>query len=325
MVNYPNDIISLINLLGENMETTWKIFKKKFIRYEKKTTRKFPLFTKQTVLVPQIKNKHILFENFRNKISCIDADTKFFPKKKVIVKKVVMNEKQLTVYEAMENEHLTEKAKEILNSGKENKQILNSFLNQTRSISNTIKNTNIISTKIKEIMETIKKENRFPIVIYSFFLKAGILAMKKHMTEYSCEIIDGQTPTEEVKRIVHDYNQQKFQVLLISGAAGYGLDLKKTAAIHIMEPAWNKAKVDQVIGRGIRYKSHYDLPKKEQYINVYHYLSVKPQGFFSKKQLSADEYLYKLSTSKDKLLQLFTTFLCTASIEKSDKKKKKTL
>lgn len=320
MVNYPNDISILLNLVGGNIETSWQLFKKEYVKYIKKEKKKltwtYPFYVKVNEVKIKIKNKDKLLEKFKNKISCIDADKKYFPRTNVIVKKIVMDNDQLTVYKAMENEHLTEKAKEILNTGEDkNMNILNSFLNKTRSISNVI-NNNLMSTKIASILEQIKKDDRFPIVIYSFFLESGINAIEKYLSNYSTRSIQGNTSTEDVKKSIEDYNKQKVKILLISGAAGYGLDLKRTSAIHIMEPAWNKAKIDQVIGRGVRYKSHYDLPKNEQYLNIYHWLSVKPQGFFfSKKELSADEYLYDLSIKKDKLLQLFSDLICTVSIE----------
>jgi len=37
------------------------------------------------------------------------------------------------------------------------------------------------------------------------------------------------------------------------------------ASIHILEPHWNKNKIEQVIGRGIRYKSH----KGDKTVHVY--------------------------------------------------------
>lgn len=88
--------------------------------------------------------------------------------------------------------------------------------------------------------------------------------------------------------------------------------------IHIMEPSWNKAKIDQAIGRGIRFKSHADLPPEERYVNVYYWLSVIPRGVFSflkSPRPSADEYLYELSIRKNSLLELFDGVLCESSIE----------
>ena len=75
------------------------------------------------------------------------------------------------------------------------------------------------------------------------------------------------------KKVVTDYNQGKIDVLLLSSSGGEGLDLKNTRQIHIMEPHWNIAKINQVIGRGIRYKSHESLPKSQRLVNVYYWIS----------------------------------------------------
>ena len=41
-----------------------------------------------------------------------------------------------------------------------------------------------------------------------------------------------------------------------------------------MEPHWNEAKVQQVIGRGIRYKSHVDLPPEQRKVEVFYWYSI---------------------------------------------------
>jgi hypothetical protein len=47
------------------------------------------------------------------------------------------------------------------------------------------------------------------------------------------------------------------------------LDLKETRTLIILEPYWNQARLDQVKGRAIRYKSHANLPKEQRNVDVY--------------------------------------------------------
>jgi hypothetical protein len=66
-----------------------------------------------------------------------------------------------------------------------------------------------------------------------------------------------------------DYNSGKVPVLLISAAGAEGLDLKETRSLIILEPYWNDARLDQVKGRAVRYRSHANLPKKDRTVDIY--------------------------------------------------------
>ena len=84
-------------------------------------------------------------------------------------------------------------------------------------------------------------------------------------------------------------------VLLGSASAAEGLNLRNVRHIHLLEPYWNPARHDQVMGRGIRIGSHLkrekldgtveDVPEADQTIRISFYMSV-----FSDDQASATEY-----------------------------------
>ena len=87
-----------------------------------------------------------------------------------------------------------------------------------------------------------------------------------------------------------------------------------------MEPHWNEPKIDQVIGRAIRFKSHDTLPPADRNVTVYQYISDYPKhqlGFFGKlfhikpksNKVSADEYLVNLSKRKKQLNDSFLNAL----------------
>ena len=62
-------------------------------------------------------------------------------------------------------------------------------------------------------------------------------------------------------------------ILLISKSGTEGLDLKNVRSIHIMEPYWNFSLIQQIIARGVRYKSHINLPVEERNVQTFIYLS----------------------------------------------------
>tara|TARA_B110000285_G_scaffold17299_1_gene16830 strand:+ start:3384 stop:6983 length:3600 start_codon:yes stop_codon:yes gene_type:complete len=68
------------------------------------------------------------------------------------------------------------------------------------------------------------------------------------------------------------------QIILISSAGAEGISLTCVRQVHILEPFWNYVRIDQVLGRAIRMKSHVDLPKEDRNVEQYLYLSVLPSG-----------------------------------------------
>ena len=74
--------------------------------------------------------------------------------------------------------------------------------------------------------------------------------------------------------------------------------------MQILEPHWNEEKLKQVEGRGIRYKSHEDLPPEERNVNIQRFLATRPRsGLLEKLKLrktglGVDEYLTQMSENK---------------------------
>jgi hypothetical protein len=69
-----------------------------------------------------------------------------------------------------------------------------------------------------------------------------------------------------------------------SKAAAEGITLKNVRQVMITEPHWTPTRVEQAIGRAIRFCSHYTLPKEEQTVRVRIYLTV-----FSDEQTTTQE------------------------------------
>lgn len=175
----------------------------------------------------------------------------------------------------------------------------NAFLTATRQLSNTIDN-DPESPKIRSVVETILKGQK-PVVVYSNFLANGIYPVSVLLGKYgiSHKMIKGTTSDEKMNSIINDYNERKFDVLLISSAASESITLLNTRQMHILEPHFNEAKINQVIGRTIRYKSHDKLPVSERKINIYHWTSIFPTTIQYK---TADQYLIWLGKKKQNLI-----------------------
>jgi hypothetical protein len=119
------------------------------------------------------------------------------------------------------------------------------------------------------------------------------------------------------------------RVLMITSAGAEGLNLKAVRSVHILEPYWNKARLDQVFGRAVRICSHMDLPDIERYVDRYIHVAKFPQKImeemFAKgtnlylretdEEKTTDQYLYQLSKIKEALNGAFVDLMRKSAID----------
>jgi superfamily II DNA or RNA helicase len=87
--------------------------------------------------------------------------------------------------------------------------------------------------------------------------------------------VDQVTRVNLVDRFNKDSSHEdSIGILVMSAAGNEGLDFKGVRHVHLMNMDWNPGRVDQKIGRGIRFKSHKHLPVAEQKVMVYRYLAI---------------------------------------------------
>ena len=136
-------------------------------------------------------------------------------------------------------------------------------------------------------------------------------------------IISGDISIDDRNAILKSFNSHEnmhgklISLLLISKTGAEGLDLKNVRHIHICEPYWNIARIFQIIARGVRYMSHTELPKAEQNVQPYIYLSDYPKeyDFKKKKEETTDIDLYQNSIKHKFLIDQFLVSLAEASVD----------
>ena len=81
---------------------------------------------------------------------------------------------------------------------------------------------------------------------------------------------------KEIERLTSEENKygQKIKIIIGSRVTSEGLDLKNIREIHVLEPWYHLKKIEQVIGRGVRYCSHKDLEEHEKNVTIYLYASL---------------------------------------------------
>ena len=268
-----------------------------------------------------IKNPKDLKKVFDKYVSYYDSkadpeSAKKFPKVTEETVEVPMDKKQVQMYKYVEGSlpfMLRMKIRHNLPLDKKEKASLNSFSTGVRQASNTTRhlsqdhNSADYSPKIKSAVNRLKhamnSDKNFRGVVYSNYLEAGVDEYSKKLLEHGIKHnkYTGAIKKEDKDQMVKDYNSGKTPVLLISSSGGEGLDLKGTKLTQILEPHFNKAKIQQVMGRGARYESHTHLPEKERNMKVEHYLSVYEKPFIGKAPFSIDKYLSENSEDKNEV------------------------
>ena len=276
LINYSSDIINLISLVKGEKPLSVDKFESMI---ESKSKSEFAKYIKDI---------------FNFYIKDHDIPDPNFPSKKI-----------LEIFLQMENSYL--KTYEKIEQGQEHKipdfrgKNIHVFYNGLRRASNIIENK---SPKVEWIMEKIESEPNAKYVIFSHFINMGIVPVMKWLSKIKIPYahVTGDLAIEERSDAVNKYNQDEIKVLFISKAGSEGLDLKNTNYIIIMESAWNENSIEQIIGRGVRYKSHESLSKSKRNVIIYKLYSIKPDEYKHINKLTSThalEYTFKSTNSEN--------------------------
>jgi hypothetical protein len=118
-------------------------------------------------------------------------------------------------------------------------------------------------------------------------------------------------PSKILSKLKGDNLRGKWiKLIMITQSGSEGISLKHVRQVHILEPYWNEVRIDQVIGRAVRARSHIDLKSDEQNVQIYRYVAT-----FTKEQLkssftiqnqdgglTSDEYIYNVAERKANIL-----------------------
>ena len=297
-----------------------------------------------------LKNSSLLGELMKGYISYYPgAPSQAFPKKIFKVVKCPMSKFQYDCYQTVEEQEGTPDFKNIL-------KLPNNFFIGLRIISNIAYPNKKINTEgfeswdgSKLLLDNIKRYSiKFykiinkirqitgPSFIYSNFkeyggLKALIQALE--INGYKNVITNGPGKNRyavwtgdesyEDKEMIKDifnkyknYDGSQIKIILGSPSIKEGVSLLRVKSVHILDVYWNISRMEQIIGRAIRYCSHKDLPVENRIVNVFLYLATAPKTKNNKRKKTVDEYIYKIALEKEKLIKQFNDVMKKVSIDK---------
>lgn len=109
---------------------------------------------------------------------------------------------------------------------------------------------------------------------------------------------------------VENKNGDIIKIIIGSPMVSEGITLKNIRQIHILEGHWNMSRNDQVIGRGVRYQSHFDLPKNDRNVEIFMYASVSDS-----ESESIDYLKYKMSEKKDQAIKEIEYYIKKTAVD----------
>jgi superfamily II DNA or RNA helicase len=292
LINCPYDIINLISLAKGELPI--------------KTDQLDEIIESQKSLKNYISD---IFSFYVRKDDGID-----FPDKKIHEIYLPMNKKYNELYEKIEKGHVS-KIKDF--KGKN----VHVFYNGLRRASNTIED---FSPKIDWVTDFIHNHKNQKIIIFSHFIEMGIFPIIKYLTNNKIPFshIIGNVSMKDREMAVNNYNENKSKIIFISKAGSEGIDLKNTNSIIILEPSWNENTIEQIIGRGVRYKSH-SLNKTVNVYKLYTIKNIENENInkiidnnlllYNNSMLSVDLYLRNYSIIKQQKLDNFNSTLIKLS------------
>lgn len=282
-------------------------------------------------------NPKVLYTFFKHRVSYFrGADPRAYPSKTEHRVDCVMSKFQRHVY--MESiGHI-----DIQNM---DKQLQRAFLIAPRQLSNLVlpngnvgKLTNVkktfnvkkFSSKFYKCIQKIK-ESPGPVFVYSNFVTvAGIEAFTTILSKvHGFSEVSSRKPglkygvfrankPKENDKLLALYNSPEnrdgslVKVIVGSPTMKEGVTLLRTRQIHVLDPYWNRSRTEQIMGRGVRFCSHADLPPNERHVDVFHYYAVPSE---KEKELSVDLRILKLSNDKIRKINIVETILKETAVD----------
>jgi superfamily II DNA or RNA helicase len=287
-----------------------------------------------------IKNKEVLAEHLNGYVSYYSgAPKRVFPLQKFKIVNCYMQGHQLYNYNGLSSAEKNKSSAEhgfyivprlISNISFPNSKMGKSGFNSLRNLSLDIEELKSYSIKYYKLLKKLQYSHG-PVFIYSNFKEYGGLKSLIYLLDrfgYSSfeengagrhryAVWSGDVNESIRKDILTTFNSEKnhngskIKILLGSPSIKEGVTLLRVRQVHIMEPHWNMSRIQQIIGRAVRFCSHKDLENDRRNVTIYLYLArVKDE------KDSIDPYIFSIAKNKEYLLSSFEQLLYEVSIDK---------
>lgn len=167
------------------------------------------------------------------------------------------------------------------------------------------KDHNIISRNIENDIKEVPFHNFYPATFITVTGKAADDSAE-NIPEEKMKIID------DIFNNINNKEGKHIKFILGSKVMNEGVSLKNVGEVHILDVYFNLGKVDQAIGRAIRYCSHWKLMDEN---NIYPEVKVFKYVIGLNEGLSTEEDLYRKAEIKHKLVKKVERIIKTTAID----------
>jgi hypothetical protein len=131
----------------------------------------------------------------------------------------------------------------------------------------------------KTLVETCKQKSTqktFPAFMDGL---SKVAFIKENLSRARFGLWTGLENMDERKKVQLRFNAMSnmyghyCKILMTTSAGAEGISLRNVRQVHIMEPYWNRVRVDQVIGRARRVDSHLSLVPEQHSVQVFEYVT----------------------------------------------------
>jgi len=346
LVNHPKDIALIINLLKPinpfNLDTFDETFLKK---NDDNVNNSFEIY--------DMKNVELFREMINGYVSYFKGSPpKYYPKKIVKIVECPMSKYQYSMYQIVMNKENTT----AITTGDIFK-MNNDFYIGSRMISNmsfekkliglkgyntiskkTLNNIKTYSCKFDKLLKSIKK-CKGKVFIYSNFREYGGIQSLIKLLELSGykNYVDNDVGTNrfaiwsgdesqtlkskirEVYNNVNNIDGSKIKIILGSPSIKEGVTLLAVKECHIIDYYWNMSRIEQIVGRVVRYCSHRQVPTNERQVKIFFYVATAPKTKTKNnknREQTIDQKIMEIAYYKMNVLSQFMKELKKCAIDK---------
>ena len=143
-----------------------------------------------------------------------------------------------------------------------------------------------------------------PNVSASNGLKYTILSGDQHLTTNIAKEVNAVNAKDNA-------DGSKLKIILATEVASEGLDFKNIREVHILEPWFNLNRIEQIVGRAVRNRSHIELDESLRNTTIFMYANLPKTN----KRESVDFRMYRISENKQRKISQVEKVLKTYSID----------
>jgi len=180
----------------------------------------------------------------------------------------------------------------------------NGWINREKFANNAL--SKMYSPKMAALFNNILNNFNTKHMVFTFYKeKAGVNLMNTlfNMCGVKTAVFSGDLTDKKREKLLREYNSieningEKIKVIFVTDAGAEGITLLETGHVHILESDARENKIQQAIGRAVRYKSHSRLRPEDRVVHIWRYWSVSKYPIGTKQ-------LFIYDKSKDDTIRL---------------------